>query len=446
MWGIGVFGRRKMDGVNAKYVRSLFFWRINFPLRGELFSPVRRLALWSAAAVIAALAPVPMVAAGDDFTEAVTGGKVNIDIRYRFEMVDQDGISRDAKAHTVRSRLGYETGDFHGFVLGLEFQNTVGIGSERYNDTVNGKTQFPVVADPDNTEANQYYIANSSIPETTIKLGRQRLILDNHRFVGNVGFRQNEQTFDSARLTSGIIPDVTATYAYVFLVNRIFGEDSRVGDFETNSHLINVSYDGLGIGKLSGYGYLLDFDEARALSTKTFGARFAGKRPLNDDWTLLYAAEAAWQSDHANNPNSDSFVYYLIEPGVAYDTFSAKGGYEVLSGNGTRAFQTPLATLHAFQGWADKFLTTPGGGIEDLYIRLDYTVTGLDWFDGTKFTGVYHWFDAEKGGTDFGRELDLQVSRKLYDYFSVALKYARYDADRFATDTEKIWFTVSFKY
>ncbi len=444
MSSIGAFGRRKKDAVNAKFSLSQFSQRTNLPFRVERWSPLRRLALLALSVVL--FAPPPVATAGDNFTEALTGGKVNIDIRYRYETVDQDGIARDAKAHTVRSRLGYETGDFHGFVVGLEFQNTTGIGSERYNDTINGKTQFPVVADPDNTEANQYYVANSSLPETTVKVGRQRIILDNHRFVGTVGFRQNEQTFDSARLDTGIIPDVTATYIYVYLVNRIFGEDSRVGDFETNSHLINLSYTGLSFGKLTGYGYLLDFDEASTLSSKTFGARFAGKRPLNDDWKLLYTAEAAWQSDHANNPNSDSFGYYLIEPGVAYDTVSAKAGYEVLSGNGTRAFQTPTATLHAFQGWADKFLSTPGSGIEDLYIRLDYTAKGFDWFDGTKFTGVYHWFDAEEGSADLGRELDLQVSRKLYDYFTVALKYARYDADTFATDTEKIWFIVGFKY
>jgi hypothetical protein len=137
----------------------------------------------------------------------------------------------------------------------------------------------------------------------------------------------------------------------------------------------------------------------------------------------------------------------LIEPGVAYDTLSLKLGYEVLTGNGARAFQTPLATLHAFQGWADKFLTTPGGGIEDLYVRLDYTAKGLgEWLDGTKLTAVYHDFDAEEGSTDYGSEFDIQVSRTLFDHFTVALKYASYDADEFATGTDKFWATLTVKY
>ena len=78
--------------------------------------------------------------------------------------------------------------------------------------------------------------------------------------------------------------------------------------------------------------------------------------------------------------------------------------------------------------------------------RLGYTVAGLDWLDGTKFIGAYHWFDAEQGGEDYGTELNLQVSRKVFDRFMVALKYARYDAEDFATDTEKLWFMVTFKY
>ena len=38
------------------------------------------------------------------------------------------------------------------------------------------------------------------------------------------------------------------------------------------------------------------------------------------------------------------------------------------------SFQTLLATLHKFQGWADKFLTTPPNGIRDLYGSAGYTL------------------------------------------------------------------------
>ena len=48
------------------------------------------------------------------------------------------------------------------------------------------------------------------------------------------------------------------------------------------------------------------------------------------------------------------------------------GGYEVLGaddGAALTSFQTPLATLHKFQGWADKFLTTPPNGIREGAVR-----------------------------------------------------------------------------
>ena len=398
------------------------------------------------AAIASVMALAAASADADDLGEALVSGTFNLDVRYRYEFVDQVGIARDANAHTLRTRFGYETGAIYDFRALIEAENVTGIGAEKYNDTINGKTSYPVVADPDNTEFNRYWLQYEGVPETKVKVGRQLIFYDNHRFVSNAGFRQNDQTFDAASLTTGIVPDVTASYAYVWLVNRIFGEDSPVGDFNTSSHLINLSYTGLDFGKLTGYAYLLDFDEAATLSSKTFGARFVGKRALGEDVSALYALEAAWQGDHANNPADSSFAYYLIEPGVAWRTVSARLGYEVLTGNGARAFQTPLATAHAFQGWADKFATTPGGGIEDLYLRLDYAVAGLGLLDGVTLTGVYHRFDAEQGGAHYGDELDAEISYMFRDHYTLGAKYAHYVADEFATGTSKVWVTLQIQY
>ncbi|MHA1570836.1 MAG: alginate export family protein [Alphaproteobacteria bacterium] len=384
--------------------------------------------------------------AGDDIASLFTEGKIIADARYRYEFVDQDGIAKKANAHTARLRLGYLTGTFMGFQGLLEGEGVARLGSRRFNDTVKGTAGFPVVADPNNLEANRYWISNQSIPDTKIKVGRQRILLDNVRYVGNVGWRQNEQTFDAVRIDNSSIDDVEATYAYLWLINRIFGEDSRVGDFETESHIINVSYSGLSLGKLTGYGYILDIGEAPALSSKTFGLRLAGKKPLDDDWSLLYTAEAAWQTDHATNPNSDNFTYLFVEPGIAYGSAVAKLGYERLDGDGNSAFQTPLATLHAFQGWADKFLSTPANGMNDVYLKLGYTATGLGPLDGTKITGVFHDFSAVEGSAHYGNELDVVVSRKFFDYFTVGAKYAFFNADDVLTDTHKFWFWIGAKY
>ena len=68
---------------------------------------------------------------------------------------------------------------------------------------------YPVVADPESYEINRLQLTNTSIIDTTITLGRQRIVLDDHRFVGNVGWRQNEQTFDALRVVNKHIPNLT---------------------------------------------------------------------------------------------------------------------------------------------------------------------------------------------------------------------------------------------
>jgi len=78
-----------------------------------------------------------------------------------------------------------------GFPL-LDVDILAHLGTERFNDTVNGKTDRPVIGDPDTVEINQLYLKFSGIPETILTGGRQLIKLDNDRFVGKVGFCMNE--------------------------------------------------------------------------------------------------------------------------------------------------------------------------------------------------------------------------------------------------------------
>ena len=98
----------------------------------------------------------------------------------------------------------------------------------------------------------------------------------------------------------------------------------------------------------------------------------------------------------------------------------------------------PLATLHKFNGWADKFLATPDAGLEDTYVSL-----GAD-LHGAKALAVFHSFEADVGGMDFGSELDVSLTYAVSKSVGVGLKYADYDADKLFTDTEKIWGWLSF--
>ena len=93
------------------------------------------------------------------------------------------------------------------------------------------------------------------------------------------------------------------------------------------------------------------------------------------------------------------------------------------------------------QGWADKFLTTPANGIEDLYawagIKLPHNIM---------LKAVYHEFEAENNGMDYGDEIDLLAVWKIDKHFKLLTKIADYSADDFATDTTKYILEVNFSY
>jgi len=376
--------------------------------------------------------------------QAFTDGTFNVDFRYRLEQVDQDGLPQDATASTLRTRLTYRTAEYADFSLLVEVDDLRPLGSSSYNSTRNGKTDRPVVADPKGTDLNQAAIRFTGFDSTPVTLGRQRINRTNERFVGGVGWRQNEQTFDAFTLSHSVSDDLTVFYGYMNSVKRVFGPDSGTpaADLDTDSHLLDLSYQLQDNIHITGYMYLLDFDDAASLSNRTFGVRVAGSSKLGGDLGLNYQAELARQDDTGDNPNSYEASYLLLEGALAFSAIAVKVGYEVLEGDGVagQSFQTPLATLHKFQGWADQFLSTPAGGIEDLYVGVSGTV-----LEGT-YNLIYHDFSAQTGGGSYGDEIDASLQWKIGKHYGVLLKLAHYSADGFATDTEKYWvmFTASF--
>ncbi|PKP67284.1 MAG: hypothetical protein CVT83_08675, partial [Alphaproteobacteria bacterium HGW-Alphaproteobacteria-5] len=234
--------------------------------------------------------------------EALLDGTPIIDLRLRYEHVEQDGVANNANAYTARARLGYETGSFYGFSALTDFDLIDHAGPEDYNDTINGRTAYPVVADPDTAELNRLQIAYTGLPDTTVTLGRQRIIFGNARFVGNVGWRQNEQTFDALRVVNGSIEDLTLGYTYINRVNRVFGEDSPAGRFRGDTHLFNADYVAFGGVTLGAYAYLLDLNEALVLSTQTYGARLSVPVDLTQSTKLAFTGEYARQSEYEGNP------------------------------------------------------------------------------------------------------------------------------------------------
>ncbi|MFT3967106.1 MAG: hypothetical protein QM690_14595 [Sphingobium sp.] len=371
--------------------------------------------------------------------------------RLRYEHADQDGLPRKADALTLRARAGVQatSGAFGASVVA---QGTLA-AIDDYHDGLRGDTGRPIVADPQNVAlyiAELHYKAKG----LTLTGGRQRIALDDERFVGNVAFRDNAQTFDAVRAEVTPAKGLKLDIAYAWNVLTIWGVDGRGArprSIGGGNILANLSY-ATPVGTLTGFAYLVDQDEAAVqdyrLSSQTYGGRLSGSRSLSGAVKLSYNLSYARQSDWRRNPNDYAADYWLADATLDVKGWKLNAGYEVLgasSGNALTSFQTPLGTNFKFQGWADKFLTTPPNGIRDLYAGGGYGWKQIGPLKGVALQAVWHRFDSDRLDQHYGDEIDLLASAKVRKT-AISLRYAHYDARTMATDTDKFWFQLDWTY
>ncbi|NWK95423.1 hypothetical protein DM806_07030 [Sphingobium lactosutens] len=365
--------------------------------------------------------------------------------RLRYEQAEQDGLAEE-KSHalTVRARAGVtaSSGALSATVVG---QGTLAIVDDYY-DGVNGAATRPIVADPENIAL---YIAQLQYHTKALTLagGRQKIALDDERFVGNVAFRDNAQTFDAVRAELTPAKGLKLDVAYAWSVRTIWGfqgKGVRQQAVSGDNILANLSYT-TPVGTLTGFAYLVDQDEvavqAFRQSSQTYGARLAGVQPLSKAVKIGYQLSYARQSDYHRNPNNYSADYWLADATLDVKGWKLNAGYEVLgASNGLpfTSFQTPLGTNFKFQGWADKFLTTPANGIRDLYVGGGYGWKQMGPLSGVSLQAVWHRFDSDRLDQHYGDEWNLIASAKVKKT-ALSVRYARYEAKAMATDTQKLW-------
>ncbi|HWU55105.1 MAG TPA: hypothetical protein VN175_06355 [Rhizomicrobium sp.] len=423
---------------------------------------------------VIALASAPALAE-PTVLDAITAGRPVIDLRARYENVDDVSKTPDrGTASTLRARLGYETGVWNGLSLQGDFDQVWLLGGD-YNSTRNGKTAYPVIADPAMTSLNRLQLSYASDFDTKFVVGRQRILIGNTRFIGNAGWRQHEQTFDALSAVNTSIPDLTFTYAYLYRINRVNGPEppspsntpaaaaGQANYFKSDSNVINAVYSGLPGLRLESYAYLLNLSApgyatlpaqqaaAAKLSTQTYGLRADVTLPLPDGFGGRLTGEFANQSNYAGNPLSFDLNYYLAEATVTYQGIKALAGYEILEGNGAIGFSTPLASLHGFNGWADMFLTTPANGLKDLYVQAAYSLPA-DAIGMKTFTPsvAYHSYATTHLDAGIGSEWDAQGEFVVDASLSFLLKYADYQGSGTAfggfADKSIFWLQTAWKY
>ncbi|NIJ38481.1 hypothetical protein FHR22_003192 [Sphingopyxis panaciterrae] len=372
--------------------------------------------------------------------------------RLRYESVDQQGLAADADALTLRIRAGVEANAGPWSAL-VEGQGTLAMVDD-YFDGLRGPANRPLVADPGNIALARAQIRYAS-PAFTMTAGRQRIALDDERFVGSVGFRQNGQSFDAVRAEVTPLKGVKADLSYAWSVRTIWGIDgagARQQAVSGDNVFGNLSVQ-TPVGKLTAFAYLVDQDEAAVqghrLSSQSYGVRLDGVRPIGKAkiaWQLSYARQSDWH----RNPNDYAADYYLADVGVDFGGPRLGAGYEILGagsgaigGTALTSFQTPLATGFKFQGWADKFLTTPPDGVRDLYASAGWGWKAIGPLKAVTLQAAYHDYRSDRISRSYGDEIDLLASAKL-GKCTASARYARYEAGGFATDTDKYWLQLDW--
>ena len=387
------------------------------------------------------LAPAAYGEDAPTLLEAFTQGSPVLTFRYRYENVNDDALDKEAHASTLRTVVGYKTKTWKGLGLYIEAENVSSIGNDLYNNIGyqhlnNGVRDRPVVGDPAITDVLQTYLWFEK-KGSVLQVGREIIKIDDERWIGPVGWRQHFQTFNAFKFTNKSLKWANLLYSYLDKVHRING-----ATWDTSSHLLNAGLKLGKVGTLTPYAYLLDFQNAPqfGISSASYGLEFKGKYEIDANKSLNYEVEYAGQSDYGDNPNRLRADYLFLMAQGVFKPLSVKLGYEVLSGNEVDGkFSTPLATLHKFNGWADKFLTTPTDGLKDLYLALNGKVGPVKWF------AIYHDFSAESTSTNYGGELDFQFLYTAPWKQGFGLKGALFSADEFSTDTNKFWIFTSYK-
>jgi hypothetical protein len=350
-----------------------------------------------------------------------------IDIRTRYEFADVDG-SDVSHAWTFRERLGLKTIAWNGFSALIEGEFSQAAVDDYHGGAPLADPFDPansLIADPETNELNQAYLQYEGF-DTTARLGRQRIKYDNDAFIGNVGWRQNEQTFDAISLSNKTIDGLTLNYAYLNQVNRIFGSDAdaplavstNVQDFAASAHLFNVSYTGIEGLTLGSYAYIMNFKDVGAWDNNTFGV--SAKK---DVYGLTLYGELAWQ-DKAGIAGTEEALYAHATASKTFGCHAFTLGVEHLDAG----FKTPLATLHAFNGFADVFLggRTSGAhnGLTNTYLSHSMPIC---W--GVKWINVLHMMGDNELSAGYGWEYDSVLSKKFNDNFTAIAKLAWFNSE-----------------
>lgn len=393
------------------------------------------------------LGTISTSAVAQDISTSITP-RFTGDLRLRYQALENDDFTQTGEALTIRYAGAVELDIFKKTSFLAEVEGVAALIDD-YNDGTGVNSVLPVIPDPEGVELNRLQIISEIIPKTRVTVGRQRLTLDDWRFIGAFPFRQNNQSIEAIRVETTAFGPGILDVGYFNKVRRPLGADNVAGVFRGDSFFANYNL-ATPLGRASAFHYATELEtwslgvNRQIVSTQTTGARILGRR----DWqnfAVAWEASYAKQSDYADNPNDYSADYGLAELTLSPGAFKFKLRGERLGSDNGQSLQTPLASLHRFQGSADQFLRTPVDGLKDYSVSASYNFDPVGPFSDITILARHHWFDADTDGRNYGRELDMSIKAKV-DKVGFALEYANYNAETFSSDTQTLFLTTEISF
>lgn len=290
-----------------------------------------------------------------------------------------------------------------------------------------------------NVGVHQAYLELKKIfgEKSTLKIGRQEIVVGDHRLLGNVDWTNKARSLDGIN-TSFDFKSGKLTLLTLKLAGDSESGNEPSGDFDGDYNLYVLHW-GNTVKDLS-YEVLfandIDNRTTPTINRKTYGL-YLVKKPKEG---LNFRGEIYFQTGKNKATGNDiSAKMYALHLGYAVATYGLTLGYENLSGDEDttdtkdKSFNTLLATNHKYYGYMDYFLTNNTQGLKDLFLKLNFN---LD--EKRNLALDYHNFSlnsilATTGKKNLGSEIDFTYSCKKSKNTNFILGISRY----LATNTMK---------
>lgn len=259
-----------------------------------------------------------------------------------------------------------------------------------------------------------------------LRFGRQELVVDNARLIGNVIWTLRARSFDGARVDA-TFGDLKTMLFYAKVQERDQNPDGTVPPnvgADRDLAIAYASYDFMKKHKLT-VAYILDLASDSSRQQHTFGPTLNGKVAAFD-----YGLEAFLQ---VGERGGDDPLRFLLagRAGYTLDVPTKPRFFvftDVVSSNGTAAgtFDTLFATNHKFYGEMDFFLNLPlhTGGRGLLNPGAGVTLVPVE---RIRLIATWHHFAAYDKpsplGRHFGDEVDLKAVIRLFPHVQLRALY-----------------------